>query len=228
MNKQNVFFGIIGVAAFVAALWFVWGSGTKKPAQGPNPVPAPSGGEAKKPIEPGKVEPQPQPVPPKPVDPKPVEPVPPVEPGGTAQPKPVPVEPGGKAPEETGTGFEKPRITSDTGSVDESSRAKAAGSQEVPGLWSKGETQVVEDPDAPKPLPKTYKVEKTMSVYRAAEIIYGDTKNWRILFEANKGVLGDPEKVEAGTVLTVPDPEKGGPEPVPSGKKKSGLTDGLF
>ncbi|MHC5081491.1 MAG: LysM peptidoglycan-binding domain-containing protein, partial [Planctomycetota bacterium] len=63
-------------------------------------------------------------------------------------------------------------------------------------------------------------------LYRVAEVLYGDADKWQILFEANKTILEDPEKVEEGTELTVPDPSatRGPGEK----KKKARLSEGLY
>ncbi|MHC4778684.1 MAG: LysM peptidoglycan-binding domain-containing protein [Planctomycetota bacterium] len=238
MNK-NVIFGLVGVAVFAVIFMVMWEKGgeEEEPAFEPKP-PAEKGenegekkgeakGETKKPAKPDK------PLAPK--DPtagsgetkKPDLPGKPETPGGdpasggdTEKPKEIekPKEPGKKP-------LEKTRITADPDAVDEDTKVAAAGHLERPMLLK--EEEAVEGAGDEKKYPDSFTTEKTMSLYRVAEIVYGDAEKWQLLFEANKSILEDPEKVESGTRLTVPDPESPAAKSEKT-KKKTSLTDGLF
>jgi nucleoid-associated protein YgaU len=230
MNK-NAIFAVIGVGVFVAVLVVVWGQGGGEQGPAFEPAKAPPAGEAKAPAEEG---------------PKPVPPPPKRVPGSGDPSTPVRV-PGGEGSEDPGEGTAKPkegegeatetpepeapekkpvekaRITADPDAVDEKTKVAAAGHQEVPMSWLKEEEGKKEEE---KKFPDTYLVEKPMSLYRVAEIVYGDAEKWPLLFEANKAILEDAEKVDTGTRLTIPDPET--PMGKPEKKKKTSLSDGLF
>lgn len=67
----------------------------------------------------------------------------------------------------------------------------------------------------PKPQPKesyasgeksarTYTVKKGDTLQKISQRFYGTTKKWRQIYEANRGVLKDPDKLTVGTKLTIP------------------------
>jgi nucleoid-associated protein YgaU len=232
MNKQNAFFLVAGVVVFAGLLWFVWGSKAKNLPQGPKVVPS-GAGDVKKPANatgqqplPKPVEPAPEPKLPEAGQPGVQPPVNPVEP---VAPKAGPDDASAKTPEEAGEGFGNLHITADTGVVEESARAEAAGNQEVPIPWlKKDKKKDTGDAEQPKALPKTYTAARNTTLYAVAETVYGDARKWQLLFEANKNVIEDAEHVAEGTVLTVPDPENREAGAAPTEKKKSSLVKGLF
>ncbi|GAB3065525.1 LysM peptidoglycan-binding domain-containing protein [Stenotrophomonas tumulicola] len=50
----------------------------------------------------------------------------------------------------------------------------------------------------------TYTVEKGDSLSRIAKQHYGDANAWQKIFDANKDVLKDPDKIQPGQVLKLP------------------------
>ena len=71
------------------------------------------------------------------------------------------------------------------------------------------------------PKGKPYRVAKGgESIYAIARKMLGSEARWKELYESNRGVVGDPDKVPAGTVIYPPAKQSGG-------KKFRGLTDGL-
>ena len=50
----------------------------------------------------------------------------------------------------------------------------------------------------------TYTVEKGDSLSRIAKQHYGDASAWQKIFDANKDVLKDPDKIQPGQVLKLP------------------------
>ena len=61
----------------------------------------------------------------------------------------------------------------------------------------------------PGSLPKNargiYRLRKGESLSRVAKAFYGDSERWKDLVEANKDKIPDPDKVEAGTVIVIPE-----------------------
>jgi nucleoid-associated protein YgaU len=61
----------------------------------------------------------------------------------------------------------------------------------------------------PGSLPKNargmYKLRKGESLSRVAKAFYGDSERWKDLVDANKSKIPDPDKVEAGTVILIPE-----------------------
>lgn len=52
---------------------------------------------------------------------------------------------------------------------------------------------------------KTYVVQKGDTLQKISEEIYGTTKKWKKIFEANKDVLGDPDQIRVGQKLIIPE-----------------------
>lgn len=230
MNR-NVILGIGIVVVFGVLLVVIWGSGSKTRA--PAPAPQKPMGVHQAPEIPKPEPPAPEPARP-PVEPAGEEPAEPAD-GETPAPGPetapdqtTPAEDEGVKPDEgeeaaAADPVEKARITADTGAVDEQTREEAVEHQEVPAAWLGGETKA--ENEGAKGLPATYVLPSDMSLYRVAEILYGDADKWQVLLQANKAVLEDPEKVKAGTELQVPDPSAfAGAAPK---QKKTRLSDGL-
>lgn len=51
---------------------------------------------------------------------------------------------------------------------------------------------------------KTYTVKKGDSLSKIAKAQYGDAKQWRKIYEANKGMIANPDLIQPGWVLTIP------------------------
>ena len=55
------------------------------------------------------------------------------------------------------------------------------------------------------PAGKTYTVVKGDSLSKIAKREYGDANKWRKIFEANKDVIDDPDLIEVGQDLIIPE-----------------------
>ena len=51
---------------------------------------------------------------------------------------------------------------------------------------------------------QTYTVEKGDTLSHIAKQFYGKASRWHAIFEANRDVLDDPDKIYPGQVLTIP------------------------
>jgi nucleoid-associated protein YgaU len=58
---------------------------------------------------------------------------------------------------------------------------------------------------APEPEPKFYTIQSGDSLSKIAKEQCGDTSKWRALFEANKEVIKDPDKIYPGQQIRIPD-----------------------
>ncbi len=56
----------------------------------------------------------------------------------------------------------------------------------------------------PRGRPKTYRVQRGDSLGSIAKELYGDSAKWRELYDANKAIIPDYDRVPAGLVLTIP------------------------
>lgn len=52
---------------------------------------------------------------------------------------------------------------------------------------------------------RTHTVAKGDTLSGIAKQVYGDANKWRLIFEANRGTLDDPDRIYPGQVLTIPD-----------------------
>ena len=60
-------------------------------------------------------------------------------------------------------------------------------------------------PERAAPGPKSYKVQKGDTLGRVSQRVYGTTRHWKRLLEANKRLLkGKPERLKPGMTLAVP------------------------
>ncbi len=57
---------------------------------------------------------------------------------------------------------------------------------------------------------KTYTVAKGDSLSKIAKEMYGDVKLWKKLYEANKDVIKNPDLIQPGWVLRIPDLDDSG------------------
>ena len=51
---------------------------------------------------------------------------------------------------------------------------------------------------------RTYTVVAGDSLSKIAKKMYGDAAKWKLIFEANKDQLTDPDKIKPGQVLRIP------------------------
>ena len=59
---------------------------------------------------------------------------------------------------------------------------------------------------APTPAaPRTHTVVAGDSLSKIAKKFYGDSNKWKRIFEANRDILKDPDKIRPGQVLKIPD-----------------------
>ena len=54
------------------------------------------------------------------------------------------------------------------------------------------------------PESRTYTVEKGDTLSHIAKAHYGKASKWRAIFDANRDILDDPDKIRPGQVLTIP------------------------
>lgn len=52
--------------------------------------------------------------------------------------------------------------------------------------------------------PQSYTVQKGDTLWKIADKFYGDGRKWSLIAEANTAVLGNPNKLKPGTVVTIP------------------------
>jgi nucleoid-associated protein YgaU len=81
------------------------------------------------------------------------------------------------------------------------SRTKAQGMQQP----TKPEDAMATEPTNITPAGKTYTVVRGDSLSKIAQREYGDAKKWRKIFEANKDVIENPDLIEVGQDLIIPD-----------------------
>lgn len=73
-----------------------------------------------------------------------------------------------------------------------------------------GSSSTAEAPaGAPSTAPRTYVVQKGDSLSKIATTFYGNAKSWRVIFEANRDRIKDPDMIQPGWKLTIPDPDDG-------------------
>jgi nucleoid-associated protein YgaU len=70
--------------------------------------------------------------------------------------------------------------------------------------------EITYDTEAPAATPaaqaaKTYTVKAGDTLSKIAKQYYGNANSYMKIFEANKGLLKDPDKIQVGQVLTIPD-----------------------
>jgi len=94
------------------------------------------------------------------------------------------------------------------------SQATSVGQEEPKAWWPStpeetvntvAETipQVVEE----KPVMTKYKVKKGQTLADVSKDVYGTTKKWKKIYEANKAKIKNPDKIYAGQVLNIPQEE---------------------
>lgn len=85
--------------------------------------------------------------------------------------------------------FASPQVVYQTPTDSGSKYKKEAGAGELSGT---GTAQ------------KTYVVQKGDTLQKISEKMYGTTKKWKKIFEANKNVLKNPDRIKAGQKLIIP------------------------
>ncbi len=60
-------------------------------------------------------------------------------------------------------------------------------------------------PPAAKPAARTYTVVSGDSLSKIAKREYGDGNQWKKIFEANRDILKDPDKIFPGQTLQIPE-----------------------
>jgi nucleoid-associated protein YgaU len=63
---------------------------------------------------------------------------------------------------------------------------------------------------APPAAPRSYVVQKGDSLSKIAKQFYGNTAGWRRIFEANRERIKDPDVIQPGWTLSIPDDEAAG------------------
>ncbi|HEY6544828.1 MAG TPA: LysM peptidoglycan-binding domain-containing protein [Dokdonella sp.] len=58
--------------------------------------------------------------------------------------------------------------------------------------------------DTEVPESRTYTVERGDSLSKIAKREYGNANRWRVIFEANRDLLDDPDLIKPGQVLKIP------------------------
>ncbi len=62
---------------------------------------------------------------------------------------------------------------------------------------------------APAAAPRTYEVQKGDSLSKIADRFYGTTTAWRRIYEANKDRIKDPDVIQPGWKLSIPEDDAG-------------------
>jgi nucleoid-associated protein YgaU len=69
-----------------------------------------------------------------------------------------------------------------------------------------GSSSTAEAPPSAAPAaPRVYVVQKGDSLSKIATTFYGSAKGWRRIFEANKDRIQDPDLIQPGWKLTIPE-----------------------
>jgi len=112
--------------------------------------------------------------------------------------------------EEDNPGVSDLEVTFENGVVQLSGSAASAEAVEKAVLLAgniQGVTEVkIEGMDAPAPEPavKYYTIEKGDTLWKIAQDSYGNGNDYQKLFEANKEVIKDPDKIYPGQKIRVP------------------------
>lgn len=71
---------------------------------------------------------------------------------------------------------------------------------------------VAPTPAAPKPQGETYTVKKGDTLGKISKAVYGTTRYWKLIHDANKDVIPNPKRMKLGASLRIP------PRPVSESK----------
>lgn len=97
---------------------------------------------------------------------------------------------------------DKPDFGGVRSSTDSSApRGRAAGKADFSGVTSQAESTAGQVGD---PATQTYVVERGDTLSHIAQRFYGKASGWRDIFEANRDQLDDPDRIQPGQVLKIP------------------------
>jgi len=97
---------------------------------------------------------------------------------------------------------DKPDFSGVRSSTDSSApRGRAAGKADFSGVTSQAESTAGQVGD---PATQTYVVERGDTLSHIAQRFYGKASGWRDIFEANRDQLDDPDRIQPGQVLKIP------------------------
>ncbi len=92
--------------------------------------------------------------------------------------------------------------------------------QEQPKVWwpqaseERNESASFEESESAKTKMTKYKVKKGQTLADISKDVYGTTKHWKRIYNANKSKIKDPNKIYAGQVLNIPAGESEDAQPV--------------
>ena len=69
---------------------------------------------------------------------------------------------------------------------------------------SSGATSTAATPEADPSTLQTYTVAKGDSLSKIARKFYGNAREWRVIFEANRDQISNPDLIQIGQVLKIP------------------------
>ncbi len=107
----------------------------------------------------------------------------------------------------SGTPNQDPKKPSGSSTKPDFSNVRSGGSSTKPdfsNVRSGGSSTAPETPTS-EPEVRTYVVVAGDSLSKIAKHVYGDGNQWRKIFEANRGILKDPDKIFPGQTLQLPE-----------------------
>ncbi len=96
------------------------------------------------------------------------------------------------------TGWDSPQ------SVPPSAMDEPLSSADLPALPPLPEISTVPVEPPPPASAETYTVSKGDTLWSISKKFYGKGGNWQVILDANKDKLPDPNKLKAGTVISIP------------------------
>lgn len=82
-----------------------------------------------------------------------------------------------------------------------SSTSKSASSPDFSNVRGGSSTA----PATPSNQPRTHTVERGDTLSKIAQQVYGRADRWKLIFDANRNLLDDPDRIHPGQVLVLPD-----------------------
>ncbi len=101
----------------------------------------------------------------------------------------------------TGNRDSKPDFSGVASNVDSSAETAAGGKADFSGVRSTTDSTAGEVGD---PATQTYVVERGDTLSHIAQRFYGKASGWHEIFEANRDQLDDPDRIQPGQVLKIP------------------------